>query len=517
MDPTAVTTGASVSIPKLKREAIQAWESSRAIRARRAEALQQQRELGTENDELIQKLIAYRHLIEHSVPVEEDDVATESILIRPHRYHEEQARLWHDLLYKPDIRFLVVPAGRRSGKTEVFKRWLLWCLLDPANLAKAEPAEYFAAAPVMPQAKRLYWEWFKKRLAGFIQDKSEVEKTILTTANARITVFGMDSPERIEGSPWDGGVLDEYGNMKERAWTFHIRPALYSEGRPAARCGLIGVPEGMNHYYDRWQDALDNKTGEWDGYTWYSSEVLPPSEIEAAKRDLDPRTFRQEYEGSFEEQTGRVYYGFERAEDVHHFEVPAELGLSAAFPVEVGVDFNVHPMSAVWGFTLDHENDAHLFIRRSIEIQTASTDDLATKLWIDICEVLGIDDDDQEVHVVVYPDPSGKARKTSAQAGVTDHSILRDAGFVVKSRSKAPPVRDRLNAVNSRFCNGVGDRRIHIHPECDRLVRCLSGQLYVSTGEPDKTSGLDHLPDALGYMVELKWPVQRGRIKGVQR
>jgi hypothetical protein len=481
----------------------------------------QQEELGTENAELVKKLAAYRHLIEYSIPVEEGDKPTESILIRPHRYHEEQARLWHDLLYSDDIRFFVVPAGRRSGKTEVFKRWLLWLLLDPAHLGKAEPAEYFAAAPVMPQAKRLYWEWFKKRLAGFIADKSEVEKTILTTANARITIFGMDSPERIEGSPWDAGVLDEYGNMKERAWTFHIRPALYSEGREAARCGLIGVPEGMNHYYDRWQDAQDNQTGEWDGYTWFSSEVLPKSEIEAAKRDLDPRTYRQEYEGSFEEQTGRVYYAFERDADVHHFECPKDLGMTASFPVEVGVDFNVHPMSAVWGFTLDVEGDAHAFVRRSIEMQTASTDDLATQLWIDICDVLGVTDDDQEVHVVVYPDPSGKARKTSAQAGVTDHSILRDAGFTVKSRSIAPAVRDRINAVNSRFCNGVGERRTHIHPECDRLIRCLGGQLYVENSggakEPDKKSGLDHLPDGLGYWFELKWPVKRGRIKGVKR
>jgi hypothetical protein len=29
---------------------------------------------------------------------------------------------------------------------------------------------------------------------------------------AEIWVIGLDKPERIEGKPWDWGILDEYGN-----------------------------------------------------------------------------------------------------------------------------------------------------------------------------------------------------------------------------------------------------------------------------------------------------------------
>ena len=46
---------------------------------------------------------------------------------------------------------------------------------------------------------------------------------------AQIWVVGLDRPERIEGSPWDGGVLDEYGNMRANAWPEHIRPASYCQ------------------------------------------------------------------------------------------------------------------------------------------------------------------------------------------------------------------------------------------------------------------------------------------------
>ena len=60
-------------------------------------------------------------------------------------------------------------------------------------------------------------------------------------------MVGLDKPERIEGQPWDGGVLDEYANMKAHAWGANVRPALSDR---LGWCDLIGVPEGRNHYYD---------------------------------------------------------------------------------------------------------------------------------------------------------------------------------------------------------------------------------------------------------------------------
>ena len=60
---------------------------------------------------------------------------------------------------------------------------------------------------------------------------------------AQIWVVGLDRPERIEGTPWDGGVLDEYGNMRANAWPEHIRPALSDRG---GWCDFTGVPEGRN-------------------------------------------------------------------------------------------------------------------------------------------------------------------------------------------------------------------------------------------------------------------------------
>jgi len=50
--------------------------------------------------------------------------------------------------------------------------------------------------------------------------------------------------------------------------------------------------------------------------------------------------------------------------------------------------------------------------------------------------------------MVIYPDASGKNRKTS---GKSDIDLLRNSGFTVRHQSSNPPVRDRVNAMNSAF------------------------------------------------------------------
>ena len=48
------------------------------------------------------------------------------------------------------IRFPLVPAGRRSGKTERFKRFLV-------KQASRAPGPYFAASPTHDPAKKISW------------------------------------------------------------------------------------------------------------------------------------------------------------------------------------------------------------------------------------------------------------------------------------------------------------------------------------------------------------------------
>jgi hypothetical protein len=111
--------------------------------------------------------------------------------------------------------------------------------------------------------------------------------------------------------------------------------------------------------------------------------------------------------------------------------------------------------------------------------------------------------------VFVYPDPAARQRKTSA-AGATDLTILSNAGFVVKAPNAHTPVRDRINAVNSRLKDASGIRRLFIHPKCKYTIEGLERHTYKEgTTQPDKDSGYDHMNDALGYMVDYIFPVRR--------
>jgi hypothetical protein len=111
--------------------------------------------------------------------------------------------------------------------------------------------------------------------------------------------------------------------------------------------------------------------------------------------------------------------------------------------------------------------------------------------------------------VWAFPDPASRQRKTSA-GGATDLTILQNAQFVVKCPTSHTPVRDRINAVNSRLCDSTGDKHLFIHPRCKYTIEGLERQTYKEgTVQPDKDSGYDHQMDALGYLVDYLYPIRK--------
>jgi hypothetical protein len=109
--------------------------------------------------------------------------------------------------------------------------------------------------------------------------------------------------------------------------------------------------------------------------------------------------------------------------------------------------------------------------------------------------------------VVVYPDASGQ-NTSSKNASESDLTILRGAGLAVQAPSSNPAVKDRVNAVNALILNDVGKRRWKVNTDaCPTLTEALEQQAYDANGEPDKSSGFDHPPDAAGYFLVQRWPI----------
>jgi phage terminase large subunit len=388
-----------------------------------------------------------------------------------------------DSVAKSTARFRVVVAGRRFGKTHLSIRELCYHAKDPGK-------DVWYVAPTYKMARQIVWRKLKNKLQdlNWVAKTNETELTITLVNGSTIALKGADNYDSLRGVGLDFIVLDEFADIDPEAWYETLRPTLSDK---QGRALFIGTPKGIGNWaYEIYQNSLDDQSN-WQSwsYTTLDGGNVTAEEIESARKDLDERTFRQEYMATFETFSGRIYYGFDRAQNVVKY--------SGATPdaVFVGMDFNIDPGSAVvatrTGDTLHVIDEVRIFSSNTQEM----VDELKqrypkTKIW-------------------VYPDPAGNQRKTSA-GGQTDITILANAGFVVKAPRHHTPVRDRINAVNSRLCSSTGIRHLIIDPKCKYTIEGLERQTYKEgSSQPDKDSGYDHMNDALGYMVDYLFPVRR--------
>ena len=65
-----------------------------------------------------------------------------------------------------------------------------------------------------------------------------------------------------------------------------------------------------------------------------------------------------------------------------------------------------------------------------------------------------------------------------------------------------------MNAVNALILNDKGERRLKVNTHlCPEFTEALEQQPYDKNGEPDKTTGHDHVNDAGGYPLVKLWPI----------
>lgn len=404
--------------------------------------------------------------------------------MRPHAKQREY--------YTSEARFVVVPAGRRSGKTEICKRRKVKRMLT-YNDVWDDPYFVFGA-PTHAQAERLFWGDLLKLIP-----RDFIASTRGTTAQlvngVQIIVTGMDKPERVEGIPIYDLSLDEYGNMKPEVWPEHLRPALSDQN---GRADFIGVPEGMNHYQELALAAQTDTSGDWAFYSWWSEDILPAGEIAAAKRDLDDLTYRQEYQAEFVTFEGLAYYNFDPK--IHASRVlpyDPDLDLFLCF------DFNVAP--GVVAIAQQCPVTGHYFVIGEVWIPRNSNTIL-------VCSRIAADWGKHRGDVYCYGDATGGAKGSAKVLGSDWDLIAQQLRPIFGSRLKFrvpksnPYERVRVNAVNSFLLNVANEARLFIDPtKAKHVVDDLAGVRLVEggSGEIDKTSypKLTHISDALGYML----------------
>lgn len=425
--------------------------------------------------------------------------------------------------WQPNARHRVAVCGRRFGKTFLCRREIKRAVQLAAKRGISPDNEIWYGAPTAKQAKRVFWRALKRAIpAHWILGKpNETECSITVKSGHVVRIVGLDNYDDLRGSGLWFFIGDEWADCNPLCWTEVIQPMLATCQGHSLK---IGTPKGFNHFHEDYQKGQPNaidKTGEkiadyksW-AYTTIQGGNVPQSEIETARNSLDARTFRQEWEGSFESYAGQVLYAFRRTYSVKPCPYDANK------PVHVGMDFNINPMSAtIWqesGPIVDGVPQISCQIGEVI-IPTSDTDEMSKEI---IRRFGFVTPDGQQrfgvsykmvdgvnyavSHIHIYPDPAGAQNRTSAQ-GKTDISILRGYGFDVQAMRSHPLVRDRINVTNSRFTNAKGEHRAFVDPTCVTSIMAYERLEYKDgTGDPDKKSGYDHPVDATGYYFYVRY------------
>jgi hypothetical protein len=360
---------------------------------------------------------------------------------------------------------------------------------------KKQNQRLFFGSPTRDQAKRIAWNDLKALANPMITDKSESELMIKLASGSEIWVLGFDKPERFEGSVWNGGILDEYADMKESVLGENVMPALRDTG---GWLWLIGVPAGKNHYYDLSEYARMSNDPEWADYCWLSKDVMSEAEVEKERARLDVRTFRQEYEGSFESYEGRAYLYY----DATHHRVNQRFDEN--YPISITCDFNLDP--CIWLIGQDKGG----FISIQQEVKQSQTDiwKMCQELKERLGKLLGRLTHTQQIYI--YGDyEHGQSRSVSATS--SSWSILQDEfkQYNCKFKLKGHPrIVDRVNSVNSKLRSADGSVKIGIDTSCIELCKDFEQvSMDMLTGSKTKAGQRTHASDALGYWINYEYPV----------
>jgi len=427
--------------------------------------------------------------------------------------HEGQSDVIRDLFVDKSCRYAVVNASRGFGKSYLAATAAIVAVQELMELDESVPNKNVALiAPTYSQAVDIYYPLIAWQLGmeDFADKASKAAGTFWFPNNVLLKLWSYEASQRMRGTGQYFVVADEVTSWKgagmnlKESWESIIQPCVSTRWSPqnakkfganAGRALIISTPRGYDYFYEMYNRQDSDEDWKNYHYTYHDSPFLDDEEIERVKLTLDPLKFAREYTASFEDSGTNVFYTFNRKDHIDKT-LPS---FQDEEDVHVAIDFNVGIMASV------------IFAIRGSQIHILDemqghpdTETLARALT-----------EKYNGHrIISYPDPSGRARKTSAAVGVTDFKILETNKIVTRAHSKAPPIVDSVAAVNKKFKNANGDIDMLIHPKCVNTIRSLERTQWVESNPDsatiDKKEGIEHWTDALRYAVEYLYPIRAG-------
>ena len=365
-------------------------------------------------------------------------------------------------------RFSLLVAHRRAGKTVAAVN----DIIEKALYNTRSNPRYAYIAPFLRQAKDIAWKYLKEYAEPFMggsrPNESELWVELRALPNApRITIYGADNPDALRGIYLDGGVLDEFGNMKPDIFQEILFPTLMDRNGWMV---FMGTPNGPNHFRDLWY-------GKYDDESWFhlflpvtQTGIFTSAQIEEFKKEMTPEQFAQEMMCSFEASVRGAIYAreMEEAQDAGRIGI---FPLDKSIPTDVFMDLGFKDgcitgfvQSAIDGIRIGH---AHGDYMRKIDVYI----DYITSFWQDNSLTPG----------QIWLPHDAKAKSLQTGRAIIDH--FRAANLRPKLVPKLDVI-DGIAATRTMFSQFYFNE-----PECKTLL--LAAKTYHREYDSDTKRYLD--------------------------
>ena len=361
--------------------------------------------------------------------------------------------------------------GFRSGKSHA---GVLKTITKKIQMPNVDVAYYL---PTYPLIKDIAFPKFTEFLTqiGIEFNLNRSDKDI-HTPYGRIIMRSMDNPDLIIGYEVGYSLVDEADVLPKAKMQEVMIKILARNSIKHDNCNnatdFVSTPEGFRFLYDFFV-TNESPNKKLIRASTHNNPYISDDYIDSLTEQYSAQQLQAYLEGEFVNLTsGTVYYDYDITK------CHTDRTIQKGDKLFIGMDFNVTNMSAVIHVVEDGEPLAVDEVAKAYDTH-------------EICRILA--DRYQGYEMLVYPDASGNNRRS---AGDSDFKILREYGFKVIAPKTNSLVKDRVNTMNMMFRKGY---KVNRH-KCPEYAQCLM-QLPYKNGEPDKSLGIDHLPDAAGYYI----------------
>lgn len=261
-----------------------------------------------------------------------------------------------DVYYEAQAKFNIIPAGRRTGKTQG--------AAGACTIFAAEGDPCLWVDTVYSNIDRYVERYFLPPLrASDLSHSWNSQKKLLKIENGYIDFRSADRPETIEGFGYRRIFLNEAGIILHKDYLYinSILPMLMDF--PDSKLYAFGTPKGQKNkkggphrFYELWKRVLNNDEN-YGGrqLSSYDNPKLRTEDIDLLRAEikkLDPDAEPQEIGGQFIEQKDSLVFpysdlDFFRMEDLNLEHKVA--GIGAIDPADEGVDSYSFPLGYLIG------------------------------------------------------------------------------------------------------------------------------------------------------------------------